>query len=792
MLFQSMRFPVSRLLTAILAAAPLAAAEPWPPAPPDASPWLIMPIPTTTDGLGEVDAILAPLKRAGIGGIEIVPADHAPDWPSPGWAERATALSTNAAELGLQIDFSLHAGEEPRFDLPDAPNLRLSPFSTAHPGGEKVEIELPAAFVDTLGAWPKTGPPIDLAPGITDGPKLIWQAPPGPWSIHGLLLEATGSTLAPATGENFSRWLEFSSAGISTCFQAPPRCLSLRRTLPAAADFSSAFHETFQRLRGYDLREQLPALLGSGNLGTSDRVISDFRATLGDLHLAALDDFHRQARDIGTLSRITLRGNPGHPVDLHAVADIPGIASPADPPFAASAAHFALKPLISGTFEPRPGDDAADWRSAIHRLWHRGANQIVLPPLPAQLAAGLPALAGEITRTQSVLQSGAPDPDLLLYFPYHDFLNSRGGLPDDPEERLRWLRSSGFGHAMAAFEKAGIHYDIVSDRLLASATADGQRIIIGGLSYAGLVIPEVRCLPETTAVALDELSRRGARIAVMGAWPSDVPGYPSPDIRRGTLVQSLQNISRPIEEDDPLLIATALGCPGEDYARFGLRGVRRHHAEGHHYWLTNPTSRSIDETITLSRPAAAVMLLDPALPDRAGLVPVTIDETGHPSFRLVLGPGETRIIRSFRDSIEAPPWPEEGTPTTIGGTWTLRFPDLPEPLEITAPFPASWRSLGHPLLSQYQGAVEYSISLHAADRPTADALLDPGSLHGSATFSLDGKPLGTAFTSSTRLRLPSWPDGSTRTLVVRFDSPAPENPGIIGPLRWIPLLPASP
>jgi hypothetical protein len=42
------------------------------------------------------------------------------------------------------------------------------------------------------------------------------------------------------------------------------------------------------------------------------------------------------------------------------------------------------------------------------------------------------------------------------------------------------------------------------------------------------------------------------------------------------------------------------------------------------------------------------------------------------------------------------------------------------------------------------------------------------------------------------LRLPSWPDGSTRTLVIRFDSPAPENPGIIGPLRWIPLLPASP
>ncbi|MCU0794985.1 MAG: hypothetical protein MUF31_03515 [Akkermansiaceae bacterium] len=782
---------VQALISALLALA-ATAEEAWPEASPETRPWLRLIVPTTTDGLDEVAGSLDSLASAGLGGIEIEPREYAAAWPSPGWAERAIELSTAAAEIGLEVDFALHAGPEPRFEGPDFQNFRYLPFESRVEGGRRVEIDLPAPGVDTLGAWPGNAPPIDLSPALIEGPKLAWDAPPGSWSIYGLLLEPADSVLAPAEGEGFQRWLDFSIGGITSCFSSPPRCLSFRRSRAAMADVSTSFHDAFRRYRGYDLREQLPALLGGTNLGTSDRVIADFRATLGDLHLASLDAFHQKTRELGALSRITLRGNPGHPVDLHAVADIPGVDSPLDPPFASSAAHFALKPLVSGTFDPGTEDDEESWRSTIHQLWLRGINQVVLPPLPASMAAGLPALAGEITRTQSILQSGAPDPDLLLYFPYHDFLNSRGGLPDDPDDRLGWLRSSGFGHAMEAFDRAGIHYDIVSDRLLATATADGRRVIIGGLTYSGIVIPEVRCLPETTAVVLEELSRRGARIGVMGAWPSDVPGYPSPDIRRGTLVQALQNITQPIEEDDPLLIAAALGCPGEDFARHGLRGVRRHHADGHHYWIVNPSTRRIDAEITLSRPAKSVMLLDPTLPTRAGFVAVSIDPTGSPSFRLVLEPGETRVIRSFREAREGAAWMESSTPTLIGGEWTLRFLDLPSDLEITAPYPASWRSLGHPLLGGYEGAVEYEITLHAGDRPTRDAVLSFGSLRGSARVFIDDEPAGALFAAASRLIPPPWEEGSKHRLRLRFESPASGPAGLAGPLKWIPLLPAEP
>ena len=763
----------------------LAAQEPWPHPTPEARPWIQVVLPTAPGDPGDIVERLDDFHAAGMGGIEIRPDQPTPDWPSPAWAESARDLSARAAGLGIAVDFALHAGNEPVFEAPDAGNFRITPFSTRIEGGSPLTLDLPAGKIDTLGAWPPVGRPIDLGGGINDAGDLVWDAPPGLWRIHGLILEPAGPALAPASGGMLTRWLEFANSGLATCFELPPRCLTHRRTVAAAADASDGFHESFRRLRGYDLREQLPALLGETDPGSSDRVIHDFRQTLGDLHLAALGDIHQKARDSGSLSRMTIRGNPGHPVDLHAVADIPAISSPEDPPFAASAAHFALKPLVAASLDAAtpPGD----WRKSLHHLWLRGANQIVLPPLPAPWTAGLPALAGEIAHTQGILQSGAPDPDLLLYFPYHDFLNSRGGLPDDPDERLRWIRSSGFGHAMAAYEHAGIDFDIISDRLLATATADGRRIIVGGLSYAGLVIPEVRCLPETTAVVLEELSKRGASIGIMGAWPTDVPGFPSPDIRRGTLVTCLQNLSQPIEEDDPLLIAEAMGIRGEAYATHGLRGVRRHHADGHHYWICNPTGRPFRGMLELSRPAASVMLLDPALPTRFGLVPVTVDDQGRPSFPLDLAPGASLVIRSFREAREGTAWENEGSPVVIGGPWTLRFPGLESGLEIESPLPGSWRALGHPLLAAYEGSVEYETTLHAADRPPGGSILDLGGLTGACEVFLDHRRIGHGFGSLNRIHLPAGDGSASQRLRIRFEKPAAGHAGLAGPVQWIPL-----
>ena len=70
---------------------------------------------------------------------------------------------------------------------------------------------------------------------------------------------------------------------------------------------------------------------------------------------------------------------------------------------------------------------------------------------------------------------------------------------------------------------------------------DGQ-ILTGGLTYQGIILPEVRCMPERTAHKLLELTRRGARIGVLGELPKTSP-VSSPESAEVNLIQSFQQLS---------------------------------------------------------------------------------------------------------------------------------------------------------------------------------------------------------------------------------------------------------
>lgn len=822
----SLRPPVlslmKRLLPLLLPLA-LAAEEPaaWPELDARSRPWLRWHWPADAETEAATEAELKAIAKAGFSGVEMVTDGRASGWPGPGWVEHAKALAHACEELGLGFDLATQVGDAPTApaDLPDDGERGFAPFVTRVAGGP-VDLEIPEGAIDCLGAWPPQGGPIDLIEFVDpETRRLRWDAPAGTWTIYGAIHLPEGPALDPfSPAAMLERLDRFEDAFIT--YDAPfPRARVLEQRHGSRADWSFELIPAFQRLRGYNLREKIPTLLGDATPGATERALSDYEETLDDLRYETLLAWHQHANAQGSLSRTLLAADPGHPLDVHSVADIPGTLVEATDQaaplittrFAASAAHLTFKPLVQGSFRSDSLLTPARLKTSADMLWLAGVNQLVLDGRSATrdrtaldpgggLWRHLDAFTAYADRCQSVLQTGAPDPDLLLYFPAHDFHIERDGLPDEPAARERWLEPTGFHRTARAFDEGGVSYEIISDRLLRQAVATEGRIILGGLSFAGIVLPEVRRLPETTATRLLDLARAGARIGILGEWPRDVPGLPSPDIRRGTLIRALEQIPDGSlrESIDPLELATMLGIAPEPMAGHGLRFIRRHHADGRHYFVVNPTDQAIDARIALATPATAVRLLDPRFPERSGFTPVEQTDEG-PTLRLALEPGESRILRSYyEDPPAGPAWKDhrpDRRPLPIAGTWNVEFleggPTLPEP--FATPLLGSWKSLADPAVREFTGIGRYTIEFELSDPGDAHWQLDLGGVAHSAEIHLNGLPAGTAFAPPHRFDVTPLLQPGLNTLSIRVSNlRAPDRPdlpaGLLGPVRLLPLV----
>ena len=110
------------------------------------------------------------------------------------------------------------------------------------------------------------------------------------------------------------------------------------------------------------------------------------------------------------------------------------------------------------------------------------------------------ALNQYVTRVQSFLQSGRPDHDVLLYFPFYDAVAVPGTT------RLthfgganRPTAAEGFEGARELLQTRGFTYDYISDRQLrATRVADGRLVTGGGSTYRVLVVPPTQYIPLET------------------------------------------------------------------------------------------------------------------------------------------------------------------------------------------------------------------------------------------------------------------------------------------------------
>jgi hypothetical protein len=591
------------------------------------------------------------------------------------------------------------------------------------------------------------------------------------------------------------------------------------------ANWTAGFPEAFQKAHGYDIQQYAAELMGQKTMDNEKlaRLLDDYRQTLGQLHVNYVKAWTAWAHKNGWLSRNQAHGSPTNLLDAYGAADIPeteiygstsfpipgfrhveGEVKPGSPNplmyrMPASAAHVMGKPLVSSESctwmrehwketlaEAKPELDQIMLNGINHIVYHGNCYSPADAPWPGWLFYAatqfndrnpiwrdFPALNHYIQRAQSVLQAGAPDNDVLIYWPIDDAWSTVGGR--SPEMRFEvgntvsWLAYSEFGMLASGLEKQGYGFDYVSDAQLAQASVKGGALVTPGSRYKALVVPACTYMPPATLKRILDLAAKGAVVVVEGL-PSKAPGLGHLEERQAELEAQIKRLSfhaggagsakaeeamlgrGRVVRGNAIAALAASGVQAESIVpTTGVGMIRRAHAGGFHYFLANLTAKPLDGWVKLGTPLASAALMDP-LTDRVGLAATRPGDAGQGEIYLQLAPGQSIVLwTSSKGRLKAKPWEylaAAGAPVEIKGTWDVTFvaggPALPKPFQ-TAEL-KSWTDLGGPDAQVFGGTANYRIEFEKPAGATADAWrLDLGDVRESARVRLNGKPVATAW-----------------------------------------------
>ncbi|HXW05734.1 MAG TPA: glycosyl hydrolase, partial [Vicinamibacterales bacterium] len=432
----------------------------------------------------------------------------------------------------------------------------------------KYPRDLPLAV---LMACSDGGDAVDLTPRVNADGRLDWTAPPGRWTLYAIFAGWHGKLVERAAPGGEGNVIDhFSTDAIRQYLRPFDRAFEGRSLDGLRAFFNDSYEvddatgqadwtprllEEFEKRRGYDLRRHLPELLGDGTDDDAERVGADYRETISDLLLETFTaEWASWARRHGRQVRNQAHGSPANLLDLYAASDMPETEGAEIRRFkwATSAAHVAGRRLVSAEAATWLGEHfrvrLSDVKAAVDRFFVGGVNHIVYhgtayspigEPWPGwQFYASVEfnpqnawwadfgALNAYVARVQSFLQSGQPDTDVLLYYPFYEALahpgpsrlsHFGGAAPPAP--------GTTFEKAAGTLQAAGFTYDFVSDRQLRRARAENGGVTSeAGTSYRTLVLPASRYVPLDTVLRALELARDGATIVSFESWPSDVSG----------------------------------------------------------------------------------------------------------------------------------------------------------------------------------------------------------------------------------------------------------------------------
>jgi hypothetical protein len=808
-------------LALLLASAAIAAAAPppgpldWPAVTAETRPW------TRWWWLGSaVDEAnltreLELFRAAGIGGVEICPIygvrggeERNIPFLSPRFMEVLGHTLGEGKRLGLGVDLTTGTGWP--FGGPwvsDADASSRVELARREMTDGRLGEPLPLGTARYVVAVSDAGERVELTDRVGAEGRLDWSAP-GRWRIYALVSQGPiqkvkraapggeGNVVDPFAVTSLDRYLGRFDEALAGFGSGAPRSHFHDSYEYYGASFTPRLFEEFAARRGYDLRTQIAALAGDGDPDAVARVRSDYRETLGELHLAYIRRWVEWAHAKGSLARNQAHGAPGNLLDTYAAADIPETevfrkmdeAMMARLKLASSAAHLSGRKLSSAEAFTWLGEHfetplslvkrAADW------LYLSGVNHVLFHGIPYSPAAepwpgyqfyasvnfgpegglwrDLPALNGYLTRVQSVLQAGEPEADLLLYYSPDDFWHEPAApaKPDDlaPQNPV----PPAFEELGLSLWRRGYTWDAVSEAKLEGARVEAGRVRLGGGSYRAVVVPRTRHLSLAAARRLAALAGAGASIVFVGGFPNDVPGFGALEARRRELRAVLAGLAangRVLQGNEAEPVLARLDVPREPMTDSAIQFVRRRRAHGRDYFVVNRGETGFDGWLPLATAAKSAALLDPLASDRTGVASVRTGADGGAEVRLQLDPGGSLVVRTFEsESLAGRPWSyaEAGAPPVpLAGSWSVTFveggPALPAPIETRTL--ASWTTLGGEDAQRFAGTARYTVRF---DRPRGEALdwlLDLGDVRESARVRLNGRSLGTLWSRPFRVRL---------------------------------------
>ena len=785
----------------------------WPPVTAQTRPWTRWWWMGSAVDAANLDRELARYHDAGLGGVEVTPIYGVKGWESrdipylsPKWMEMLDHAIATGMRLGMKTDMTTGTGwcfGGPTVSALDA-NAALVATTQQVAEGASPSGKFDPATTQALMAFSANGKCVELTSMIDPEGKVGWTAPDGMWAVYSISQKPSGMMVKrsapggagpmlnpfyPQAITDYMQWFEQPFAAYQPKLDA-----LFQDSYEYVSDWSPDFFARFEKLRGYRLQTELPALLGVGSDDHVARVKSDYRETISDIMTDdAMPVWVRWAHAHGYLARYQAHGDPGNLLDLYAIADVPETEmffrdrNILVSKFASSAAHVTGKPLASaetGTWlEEHFTGTLADVKQLADDMFLAGINHIVYhgtayspdeAPWPGwcfyastemnprnSIWRDVPTVNAYITRCQSILQAGKPANDVLVYWPIFDKWNDAHGMVQQFDIKGAWFKTEPIGKTAQLLWDRGYGYDYVSDRQISALKVDPQTggVLAAGGRYKAIVVPPCHLMPETTLEKLFALSATGVPVIFDGKLPDDVPGWGDLAGRRKELegfLDPVPTVVAPplhVTKDVPAALEAA-GVHRESMVDHpGIEFVRRSHPNGYDYFIANRGTAPLDDWITLSSPGRAVEVMDP-MTGQLGLAEVRAAGEANPQVRLQLDAGHSIILHtSARAPSGLAPWAPHptGAPVPLTGTWSVKFiqggPALPAPFETGTL--ASWTTLGEPDAQAFAGTALYSLTFDAPSGINGPCTLDLGEVCQSARVRLNGRSLGT-------LILPPW------------------------------------
>jgi putative sterol carrier protein len=675
--------------------------------------------------------------------------------------------------------------------------------------------------LQTLMAYSDNGQVLNLTDKVDENGKLNWKAPAGNWNLyavfqgwHGKMVERAGPG---GEGDVIDHFSEQATENYLKRFDEAFKgqdIKSLRAFFndsyevddaQGEANWTPLMLEEFQKRRGYDLRHHLPALFGKDTEENNQRVLCDYRETISDLILENYTkEWHEWAEKHDALIRNQAHGSPANILDLYAATDIPEIEGTDIQriKFASSAANVTGKKLISS--------ESATWENehflsklsdvkkamdlfllgGVNHTFYHGTNY---SPQDAAWPGWLfyaavhfnpnntfwndfLVLNKYVARSQSFLQAGKPDNDVLLYLPIHDSFSTPGkALLQHFDGIDHGFKGTGVEASAEAMHKQGYSYDFISDRQLLNVKEDEKQLQTGGIAYKTVVIPDARFIPLKTFEKLVQLAKDGATVVVYKSLPSSVPGLGNLSERRAEHQKLVAQLNFANTEESGVKKASigdgafvmsdnldrALSYAGVKRERLvdkGLQYVRRQHDNGNYYFVANWGDKAVEGWIPLQTEAQAVALFNP-MTEQAGYANLRQASAGESEVYVQLAPGESCILETSASPASGKLYTYTrpvGNAQEIKGNWNISFveggPALPAAIKTGNL--KSWTELGGEDLKNFSGTATYSIRFKKPKGKAEAWVLDLGRVEESADVILNGKALATVIGPTYQVPIP--------------------------------------